>query len=108
MPAAVVKAFAKKTGKSEEEVEKLWDKAKGIAIDDGRKEDDENFYPYVTGILKKMLKLTDESMASITTTSVGNAATLGGSANFADKMGANRKKEKKKEKAYQKFLKQYT
>lgn len=62
MPASVVKSFADKTGKSVKEVEKLWDKAKALAKEDGRKESDEDFYPYVTGILKKMLKINEEVM----------------------------------------------
>ena len=103
MPNNIVKSFADKSGKSEKEVEALWDKAVGIAIDDGRDKDDENFYPYVVGILKKMLKLTDESMASITTTSMGGA-----DAQFANKMGANRKAEKKKEAAWKKYVAKYS
>jgi len=50
-----VKSFADKTGKSEAEVEKLWDKAKKIAKESGREED----YAYITGILKKMLGLNE-------------------------------------------------
>lgn len=42
MPPNVVKT------KKEEE---LWDKAKGLAADQGHKED----YPYIMGIFKKML-----------------------------------------------------
>jgi len=55
MPANVIKSFAQETGKSAEEVEKLWDKAKEIAKDEGQ---DEN-YAYITGILKKMLKINE-------------------------------------------------
>jgi len=55
-------SFAKQSGKSLSDVEKLWDKAKEIASDSGRKED----YAYITGVLKNMLKLeyTSESMIS--------------------------------------------
>ena len=59
MPADLVKSFAEKTGKSVQEVEKLWDTAKELADKAGHKED----YAYITGILKKMLKL-DESVKS--------------------------------------------
>lgn len=55
MPANIVKSFAEKTGKSVQEVEKLWDKAKELAADGGHKED----YNYIVGILKKMLKLNE-------------------------------------------------
>jgi len=102
MPTALVTSFAKKSGKSEEEVDKLFKKAMVVAMEQGKKESDEDFFPLVTGILKKMLKL---ETPTITTTSVGNSATLGGSANFANKMGANRKKEKKIEKKFKKFMK---
>lgn len=54
--ASVVKSFADKTGKSVDEVEKLWDEAKTIA----KKEDREEDYPYITGILKKMLKINEQ------------------------------------------------
>lgn len=60
MPASIVKSFADKTGKSVPEVEKLWNKAKALARKDGRKESDDDFFPYVTGILKKMLKIDEE------------------------------------------------
>ena len=61
MPSSIVKSFAAKSGKSVADVEKLWDKAKKVAANAGRKED----YPYITGILKKMLKL--ESFESTNT-----------------------------------------
>jgi hypothetical protein len=55
MPSNIVKSFAKKTNKSEQEVEKLWNKSKQIAVDSGHKED----YEYIVGILKKMLKINE-------------------------------------------------
>jgi hypothetical protein len=55
MPANTVKSFAEKTGKSVQEVEKLWDKAKTIAADAGEAEN----FAYITGILKKMLGLNE-------------------------------------------------
>lgn len=78
MPNNVVKSLAKKSGKSVDDVEKLWDKAKKIAVDDGRSEDDEDFYPYVTGILKKMLKikedLDDETILGLISEMTGTGA----------------------------------
>ena len=61
MPNATVKSFAEKSGKSIEEVEELWDKAKSIAdklkhVD----KDSEQYYVYVTGSLKRMLNIEDE------------------------------------------------
>jgi len=58
MPSNIVKSFADKTGKSIEEVESLWQKAKEIASEKFE-EDDDRFYPMVTGILKKMLNLKE-------------------------------------------------
>lgn len=55
MPASIVTSFAEKTGKSVQEVEKLWDKAKEIAKEEGEPEN----YAYITGILKKMLKINE-------------------------------------------------
>jgi hypothetical protein len=64
MPSNVVKSFAEQTGKSIEEVEKLWNKAKTNAIKQGFKEDDSNFFAYVTGTLKKMLGLNESEVLS--------------------------------------------
>jgi hypothetical protein len=55
MPSSVVKSFADKTGKSEQEVDKLWNKAKEIAAEQGQADN----YALITGILKKMLKLNE-------------------------------------------------
>ena len=53
MPSNTIKSFAKKANKTVAEVEKLWKKAKKLAEKEGQK----NNYAYITGILKKMLKL---------------------------------------------------
>jgi len=53
MPAALVKSFAKKAGKTTKAVEKLWRKAKAQAKKQKRGGD----YNYVVGILKRMLKI---------------------------------------------------
>lgn len=55
MPSNVVKSFADKTGKSVAEVDKLWNKAKEIASEQGQAEN----YALITGILKKMLGLNE-------------------------------------------------
>jgi hypothetical protein len=55
MPSAVVKSFAKKSGKSVETVENYWNEAKAEA----RKEKKSgNIYPYVVGILKRRLGIS--------------------------------------------------
>ena len=63
MPSSAVKSFAGKSGKSVEEVERLWDKAKGI-VSKGydAKEGSSEYYGLVTGILKKMCRIK-ESLA---------------------------------------------
>ena len=54
--SALVKAFADRTGRSVEEVEELWDKAKEIVKKEYNKsEDDPDFCRLVVGVLKKML-----------------------------------------------------
>lgn len=55
MPNNIVKSFAQKTGKSEAEVEKLWDKAKAEA----EKADTDDVYAYTVGILKNMLSIKE-------------------------------------------------
>jgi len=59
MPNNIVKSFAKQSGKSTKEVEKLWKEAKGIASKEYPKvqKDSDKYFKIVTGILKKMLKL---------------------------------------------------
>lgn len=59
MPNDVIKSFAKRSGKSVEEVEKMWKQAKAEAqsqVKAGKVKQDA-FYAYATGIVKKMLKL---------------------------------------------------
>jgi len=58
MPNTIIKSFSKKSGKSIQEVEKLWDKAKALAKEK-MPEDDEKFYAYVTSILKNMLSINE-------------------------------------------------
>lgn len=54
--SALIKSFADKTGRSVEEVEKLWNKAKEIVKKEYKKsEEDSDFYRLVVGVLKKML-----------------------------------------------------
>ncbi len=50
MPSPMIKSFATKTGKSESELEKLWDDAKLKAKEQGKSEN----YAYITAIFKSM------------------------------------------------------
>lgn len=60
MPQALVKTYAKKTGKSEKEVEDLYTQAKKIVKKQySIGEEDESFYPLVIGTLKKSLGIKD-------------------------------------------------
>ena len=53
MPSSVVKSFANKSGKSVQEVEKIWD--------DLKKEYGED-YARITGTLKKILKINEDNI----------------------------------------------
>lgn len=59
MPNNIIKSFSDQANKTEDEVERLWKKAENIASEKFSK-DDEEFYPMVVGILKKMLGLDEE------------------------------------------------
>lgn len=57
MPNKVIKSYAKKTGKSEDELEKKWKKAEEITKKKfGSYEDN---YGYVMGVFKKMISLKE-------------------------------------------------
>ena len=100
MPNSLVKSFAKKSGKSVEEVEKLWQEAEQIAKKNDVKE--ESKYAYIVGILKKMLSIDEDFSIG-----VGGPAALdagvpesGESGVFANKMGKTQKR-----KGYTEYLK---
>jgi hypothetical protein len=66
MPNNIVKSFADKTGKDESEVEKLWNKAEEIVKDEYNIEPSvDKFYPLVTGVLKKMLKIDESKFGTL-------------------------------------------
>lgn len=73
MPNNIIISFAKETGKSEKEVEKLWDKAKSIVKKEYSDIDDksDDFFKLVVGILKTMLNMKESALASITTSTLG-------------------------------------
>lgn len=56
MPNALVKRYAKETGKSEEHVERWWKEAEEQALKKFKKSDP-RFYAYVNGIVEKRGKL---------------------------------------------------
>lgn len=56
MPNAVVKSYAKETGKSEERIERWWKEAEKQALKKFKKSDP-RFYAYVNGIVEKRGKL---------------------------------------------------
>ena len=84
MPSLVVKSFAKKYGKSVDEVEKLWDRAKAAAFK-SMKQSDPNFWATVVAILKKMVKaktttakeMTDEILSGSTVDEVITTGSMG-------------------------------
>lgn len=61
MPNPLIKSFSKKSGKNEKYVENLWNDTKTQLFSQGMKEDDKRFYPYLTTILKKKLKISEQS-----------------------------------------------
>lgn len=65
MPAPSIQSFAKKSGKSSGEIESMWKKAKEIVKKEypDKKEDDKDFYQIVTGVLKKMLGINEETQS---------------------------------------------
>lgn len=62
MPTPTVKSFAKKSGKSVSEVEKLWNDIKDGAK---KKYKGDRLYSYVTGTLKKILKINESKFDSL-------------------------------------------
>ena len=59
MPAAVLKSFAKKSGKSIEELERFWNEAKKAATEKGLEKDSPQFFAFVTAIVKKRAGLNE-------------------------------------------------
>lgn len=62
MPAPSIKALAKKTGKSDKEIEKLWKEAKKITTQEFNKPESkfsDKEWKYTVGILKNMLGISD-------------------------------------------------
>jgi hypothetical protein len=60
MPTTQLKALAKESDESLPDVEKLWDEAKAAAEEEGHEKD----YPYIMGILRKMLGIKTEQKES--------------------------------------------
>ena len=62
MPASLLKSLAKKSGKAIKDVERLWKKAKELTVKAGFDVAASNYYPYVVGIMNKMLGLTEQKL----------------------------------------------
>lgn len=58
MPANIIKSYADKTGKSEAELEKIWDDAKKAAEEQGQGDN----YAYITSIFKNMAGVKEEQI----------------------------------------------
>jgi len=65
MPSSIVKSFSKRSGKSAQEVERLWKEAKKKAKEEYPNTEKDKYYTIVTGILKKMLNLKESTVADI-------------------------------------------
>ena len=59
MPAPVLKSFAKKSGKSIEELERYWNEAKKAATEKGLEKDSPQFFAFVTAIVKRRAGLKE-------------------------------------------------
>jgi hypothetical protein len=111
MPNNIIKSFSDKSGKSEKEVEDLWNKAEDIVKDkyDLSPDDGDKFYSLVTGVLKKMLKLVDEDFGTgvaAAGAATGTPAGGPGMGVYAPKIGTM-KKRKKKKKTFKEYLENY-
>jgi hypothetical protein len=97
MPNNIVNHFVKKTGKSKDEIESSWNKAKDITKKQYSKvkEDSDDFYPIVVGVLKKMLGLSEEINAVNLTSTIGELGKgpkLMTQKRFEEKVKKNKKK----------------
>ena len=108
MTNSIIKSFAKKTGKTEEDVEKLWDKAIEIAKEKDVAPESDEFYKVVTGTLKKMLKIDEEFAVGVADAGLASGVPEGGAAvgvlaqrlhdTPISRINSNAKKKKKKKK----------
>lgn len=62
MPNDLVKSYAKKSGKSIDEVEKIWNEAKAAAEEKGLKDD--KLYSYANAMLQKKLGIAEETSSA--------------------------------------------
>lgn len=60
MPSPQIRSLADRSGKSPQEVEKMWDAIKASLKDQGHKESDPNFYPLLVGSLKNSLGIEEK------------------------------------------------
>lgn len=92
MPNSLVQSFAKKSGKSLEEVEKLWNKVEDIAKEKGL--EDEYMYAYTVGILKKMLSISEDFAIGVDGPAALDAGVpeSGNTGVFANKIGKTQKR----------------
>jgi len=67
MPSNLVKSFAEKSKKSEEEVDKLFKKSEDIVKKQYKDVEvgSDSFYKLVVGVLKKMLGLNEEPVTTV-------------------------------------------
>lgn len=61
MSNPLIKVYSKKSGKNEVYIENLWNEIAASLLEQGMKEEDKRFNPYLTTILKKKLKITEQS-----------------------------------------------
>jgi hypothetical protein len=85
MPEGLIQSFAKQSGKTKEEVERLWNDTQKIIKKEYPDKKEDDFYRLVVGVLKRRLGITEEDGevaaapagdAVITTTSMGGDSAL--------------------------------
>ena len=65
MPNPLVKTLAIKSNMSKADVEKVWDETVNDLLDSGKSKDDEEFWPIVTSVVKKKLKLPENKIIKV-------------------------------------------
>lgn len=98
MPNAIIRSFSDKSGKDEQEVERLWTKATELVNQKYPeiKSGEDKYYALITGILKKMLKINEDFSVGVAASGAdgGTPSSGEGMGMFAPKMGKPVKRKK--------------
>jgi hypothetical protein len=101
MPTPALKSLADKAGISMDKAEKYWEKAKQLASEEGHEEE----YDYITGIVKKMMGISESKLADSIIFSVSETLSEKASSDKIKKLEAEVKKlHLAKQNAYAKWV----